>query len=153
MGKLALQVEKLRTAIGKFTPGTSPNNSSCSAGNEFENRSCLGFYGGIFGLEKSQIMDVVNQALDELKQMATSGEPLWVRSLETGREILNYDEYMKKFPIENGSNVRPKISIEASREAGVVFVDLPWLVQCFVDVVRFYRIDYFSPLRICKLPN
>lgn len=130
-------MEKLRTAIGKYTPGTSPNNSSCSAGNESENRSCLEFYSGIFGLEKSRIMEIVNQALEELKQMATSGEPLWIRSLETGREILNYDEYMTKFPVENANNERPKRSIEASRETGIVFVDLPRLVQCFMDAVKF----------------
>lgn len=85
-------------------------------------------------------MDMVNQAIEELKKMATAGEPLWVRSLETGREILNYDEYMREFSIENSNNVRPKRSIEASRETGEVFVDLPRLVQSFMDVVRFLNL-------------
>lgn len=67
--------------------------------------------------------------------MATAGEPLWIRSVETGREILNYDEYMKEFAIENPIK-GPKRSIEASREVGVVFVDLPRLVNSFMDVVR-----------------
>lgn len=78
-------------------------------------------------------METVNQAMKELKTMATAGEPLWIRSVETGREILNYDEYTKEFNIETP---RPKRSIEASREMGVVFVDLPRLVQSFVDVVK-----------------
>lgn len=83
---------------------------------------------------------MVNQALDELVKMATAGEPLWVRSVETGREILNYDEYLKEFSHHstnknnNNNNVR-KRSIEASRDTGVVFVDLPRLVQRFLDVV------------------
>ena len=68
--------------------------------------------------------------------MATAGEPLWMRSFETGREILNYDEYVKEFSIENSSNGRPKRSIEASRETGIVFLDLPRLLQSFMDVVR-----------------
>ncbi|GKV16248.1 hypothetical protein SLEP1_g26917 [Rubroshorea leprosula] len=129
--KLKAEVEKLRAAIGKH-PAAS--NSSCSAGNDQENRSSLDFYTGIFGLEKSRILEIVNQAMEELKTMATAGEPLWVRSVETGREILNYDEYIKEFPVENSGNGRPKRSIEASRETGVVFVDLPRLVQSFMDV-------------------
>ncbi|KDP37249.1 hypothetical protein JCGZ_06305 [Jatropha curcas] len=129
--KLKVEVEKLRTALGKYPPGAAP---SCSAGSEQENRSSLDFYTGIFGLEKSRIMEIVNQAMEELRKMATAGEPLWIRSVETGREILNYDEYMKEFGGENQSNGRPKRSIEASRETGVVFVDLPRLVQSFIDV-------------------
>ncbi|XP_022714992.1 homeobox-leucine zipper protein GLABRA 2-like [Durio zibethinus] len=131
--KLKAEVEKLRTVIGKYPPGTA-STSSCSAGNDQENRSSLDFYSGIFGLEKSRIMEIVNQAMEELKKMATAGEPLWVRSVETRREILNYDEYVKEFSVENSSNGRPKRSIEASRETGVVFVDLPRLVQSFMDV-------------------
>ncbi|GMY34302.1 homeobox-leucine zipper protein GLABRA 2 [Fagus crenata] len=130
--RLKAEVEKLRAALGKYTPGTS--SPSCSAGNDQENRSSLDFYTGIFGIEKTRIMEIVNQAMEELTKMATAGEPLWIRSVETGREILNYDEYVKEFSIENSSNVRPKRSIEASRETGVVFVDLPRLVQSFMDV-------------------
>ena len=125
----------MRSVIGKCPPGAA-STSSCSAGNDQENRSSLDFYTGIFGLEKSRIMEIVNQAMEELKKMATAGEPLWVRSVETGREILNYDEYVKEFSVENSSNGRPKRSIEASRETRVVFVDLPRLVQSFMDVVR-----------------
>lgn len=118
----------------KNPPGTS--SPSCSSGHDQENRSSLDFYTGIFGLEKSRIMEIVNQAMEELKKMATAGEPLWVRSVETGREILNYDEYIKEFNIEIPGNGRPKRSIEASRETGVVFVDMPRLVQSFMDVVH-----------------
>ncbi|XVF74569.1 hypothetical protein PTKIN_Ptkin13bG0120200 [Pterospermum kingtungense] len=135
--KLKAEVDKLRTAIGKYPPGPgAASTSSCSAGNDPENRSSLEFYTGIFGLEKSRIMDVVNQAMEELKKMAMAGEPLWVRSVETGREILNYDEYVKEFCVDQNSsnNARPKRSIEASRETRVVFFDLPRLVQGFMDV-------------------
>ena len=123
--------------MGKCSPGAT---ASCSAGNEQENRSSLDFYTGIFGLDKSRIMETANQAMDELKKMATAGEPLWIRSVETGREILNYDEYTKVFGSEDSSvNGRPKRSIEASRETGVVFIDVPRLVQSFMDVVRYYN--------------
>uniref|UniRef100_A0A6M2ENH2 Uncharacterized protein n=1 Tax=Populus davidiana TaxID=266767 RepID=A0A6M2ENH2_9ROSI len=130
--KLKAEVEKLRAVVGKCSPGAT---ASCSAGNEHENRSSLDFYTGIFGLDKSRIMETANQAMEELKKMATAGEPLWIRSVETGREILNYDEYTKVFGSEDSrSNGRPKRSIEASRETGVVFIDVPRLVQSFMDV-------------------
>lgn len=135
--KLRAEVEKLRAAMGKYPVGASPNSSSsCSGGNEEENRSALDFYTGIFGLEKSRIMHVVNQAMEQLKKMAATGEPLWIKSFETGREILNYDEYMKEFPpIDKSGDVKMKrMCIEASRETGIVFMELPRLVQTFMDV-------------------
>ncbi|XAR50650.1 hypothetical protein NMG60_11005026 [Bertholletia excelsa] len=128
--RLKAEIEKLRAAVGKYPPGASPTSSSCSAGTDQENRSSLDFYTGIFGLEKPRIMEIVNQAMEELQKMATAKDPLWVRSVETGREILNYDEYRKEFSIDSSSSGRP----EASRETGMVFVDLPRLVQSFMDV-------------------
>lgn len=97
-------------------------------------------------------MEIVNQAMEELTKMATAGEPLWIRSVETGREILNYDEYMKEFSIENSSNARPKRSIEASRETGVVFVDLPRLVQSFMDVVNIICTFFSNLINSAKPP-
>ncbi|KAJ6309017.1 hypothetical protein OIU76_018584 [Salix suchowensis] len=130
--KLKAEVEKLRAVVGKCSPGAT---ASCSAGNEEDNRCSLDFYTGVFGLDKSRIMETANQAMEELRKMATAGEPLWIRGLETGREILNYDEYTRVFGSEDSAiNGRRNTSIEASRETGVVFVDVPRLVQSFMDV-------------------
>lgn len=100
-------------------------------------------------------MELANQAMEELKKMATGGEPLWIRSVETGREILNYDEYIKEFSVkgQNSSDGRPKRSIEASRETKVVFVDLPRLIQSFIDVVwiTIKSVVSNSPSRIHRL--
>ncbi|KAK4428108.1 Homeobox-leucine zipper protein GLABRA 2 [Sesamum alatum] len=132
--KLKAEVEKLRSIVGKYPYGSSPlNSSSCTPGHDQENRSSLEFCRGDFGLEKSRIMDAVSRARDELIKMATQGEPLWIRSYEMGREILNYDEYVKEFCAEDSNRLQPKKCIEASRESGIIFVDLPWLVQSFMD--------------------
>ncbi|GFZ08056.1 HD-ZIP IV family of homeobox-leucine zipper protein with lipid-binding START domain-containing protein [Actinidia rufa] len=80
--RLKSEIEKLRAAVGKYPPGTSPTNSSCSAGNDQENRSSLDFYTGIFGLEKTRIMEIVHQSMEELKKMATAGNPLWNQWVE-----------------------------------------------------------------------
>ncbi|GAA0150294.1 homeodomain transcription factor [Lithospermum erythrorhizon] len=135
--RLKAEIEKLRASVGKYPYGTSPNSSSCSGGYDQENKSSLEFYNGIFGLEKSRVMDIANQALDELKKMASVGEPLWIKSVESGREILNYDEYMRQFnnvSLKSSCDKMPKRTIEASREIGVVFLDPPRLVQSFMDV-------------------
>ncbi|RDX88552.1 Homeobox-leucine zipper protein GLABRA 2, partial [Mucuna pruriens] len=131
--KLKAEVKKLRTALGKCSPRTTSPSSSAGHDEE-ESRSSLAFYNGIFGLEKSRITDIVNRATEEFIKMANMGEPLWVRSVETGREILNYDEYVKEFAVENSCTERPKTFIEVSRETGLVFMDLPRLVQSFLDV-------------------
>lgn len=114
----------------------SPTDS-CSVGNDLENKSSLDLCSGVFGLENSRVMEIVNLAMEELVLMASAGEPLWVKSFETGREILNYDEYLSKFSTMDSNNVQQLRFIEASRDSGVVFVDLPRLVQSFMDVVRY----------------
>lgn len=81
-------------------------------------------------------MEAVGRAADELRKMASHGEPLWIRSYETGREILNYDHYRKEFCAENHNTMQPrKKSVEASRETAHIFVDLAWLVRTFMDAV------------------
>ncbi|PIA64945.1 hypothetical protein AQUCO_00100425v1 [Aquilegia coerulea] len=132
--KLKTEIEKLRAVSGKYPTKTMSPSSSCSAGNDQESRSSLENYNELIGLERSRISEIVDQAMEELTKMASAGEPLWIRSVETGREILNYDEYIREFSSEKSGKSQIKRSIEASRETGVVFVDLPRLVQSFMDV-------------------
>lgn len=144
---LNLQVEKLKSVIGKYPHGTSPRSSSYPSSNNQESRSSFEFYTGNSGLEKTRIMDAVNRAVDEVRKMAIHGEPLWIRSYETGREILNYDEYRKEFCAENYNSLQPRQSVEASRESALIFVDLPWLVQTFMDAVnisQFLRLNFIE---------
>ncbi|KAL8465905.1 hypothetical protein ACS0TY_035137 [Phlomoides rotata] len=127
--RLKAEVERLRSITGKAPHGTSPY----PAGKDQEARSSLDFYKGSSGLEKSHIMDAAYRALEELRKMASQGEPLWIRSNETGREILNYDEYRKEFCDESYMSLQPGKYVEASRESGVVFGDLPGLILAFMD--------------------
>ncbi|KAI3671573.1 hypothetical protein L1987_87312 [Smallanthus sonchifolius] len=138
-----LSIEML-TSIGKYPQGTSPTNS-CSAGNDHENKSSLDLCSGVFGLEKSRIMEIANFAMEELVKMANAGEPLWVESFERGREILNYDVYLNKFSTVDSSNNQRLRFIEASRDSGVVFSDLPWLVRSFMDAM-FAELQMPTPL-------
>lgn len=95
----------------------------------------MDYYSGFLGVDKSKILELVEQAMEELTRMASAREPLWVRSLESGREILNYDEYLREFSPRGSSYRQDRRSIEASRETGVVILDVGRLVQSFIDVV------------------
>lgn len=137
--KLKAELDKLRAALGR-TP--YPLQASCS--DDQENRlGSLDFYTGVFALEKSRISEIANRATLELQKMAISGEPLWLRSVETGREILNYDEYLKEFPQAQASSFPGRKTIEASRDVGIVFMDAHKLAQSFMDVVLFLLISSY----------
>ncbi|WOH10772.1 hypothetical protein DCAR_0730242 [Daucus carota subsp. sativus] len=95
---------------------------------------------------ESQIVGIVNKSIEELIKMATEGEPLWIKSFETGREVLNYEEYLKDCSVENFARKWPNgSSIEASRDSGVVLLDLPTLVQYFMDAM-FAELQMPTPL-------
>ncbi|XP_042438930.1 homeobox-leucine zipper protein GLABRA 2-like [Zingiber officinale] len=130
--RLKAEIEKLRQMQGNAPDGTPSPSSSGSAGTE-QNKGSLNSNSGFFGLDKSRILEIVNAGLDELIKMSSTREPLWIQSVETGREILNYDEYVKEFShdvLRNGCNR----NIEASREISVVFFEILKLVQAFMDV-------------------
>ena len=102
--------------------------------------------GGLLGYDKTRILELAGRALDELATMCSSGEPLWVRSVETGRDILHYDEYARLFRHDDdtGDQRLAAWSVEASRETGVVYMDATQLVNAFIDVVFFlsvWRVD------------
>ncbi|KAL8153159.1 hypothetical protein V2J09_010919 [Rumex salicifolius] len=133
--KLKSEVEKLKLMVGKTPQGMKTMPSSPD--NNQENRMSSELHKGAFGMDKTKMMEMLEGSLKELQRMAGAKEPLWVTSVETGRDILNYDEYVKEFTggqSSSSSNQRPKRSIEASRDSGVVFVDLPRLVESFMDL-------------------
>ncbi|CAL9109771.1 unnamed protein product [Musa acuminata var. zebrina] len=143
--RLKVEIKKLRRMLGSIPDGNTSPSSSCSAEAD-QNKSSLDSCSGFLGLEKFRILEIVNVALEELTKMATAQEPLWVRSVETGREILNYDEYVKEFSPDMSRNGCVR-NIEASRETGIVFFDMPRLVQAFMDVNQWKE---FFPCLISK---
>ncbi|CAM8957307.1 unnamed protein product [Rhodiola kirilowii] len=131
--RLKSEIKKLRAALSKYSGSGTDSPDSSHTEPEPKSSSGSTTAAELFGLKKSTIMDIANYAVEELQLMATASSPLWVQSVEAGREILNYDVYMKQFGNETGSSFRPKEAIEASRDAGIVFADLPQLVHSFLD--------------------
>lgn len=85
-------------------------------------------------LERSMYLELALAAMDELVKMAQSDEPLWLRSLEGGREILNHEEYMRTFTPCIGMKPNGFVS-EASRETGMVIINSLALVETLMDAV------------------
>ncbi|XVF79987.1 hypothetical protein PTKIN_Ptkin15bG0034400 [Pterospermum kingtungense] len=96
---------------------------------------------GVTGLdrsavERSMLLELALAAMDELVKMAQTDEPLWIRSLEGGREILNTDEYLRTFTPCIGMKPSGFVT-EASRETGVVIINGLALVETLMDSNRW----------------
>ncbi|KAG8488953.1 hypothetical protein CXB51_016955 [Gossypium anomalum] len=88
------------------------------------------------GVERSMFLELALAAMDELVKMAQTDEPLWIRSLEGGREILNHDEYSRMFTPCIG--IKPAgFLTEASRQTGVVIINSLALVETLMDSNRW----------------
>ncbi|TVU35032.1 hypothetical protein EJB05_16898, partial [Eragrostis curvula] len=97
--KLKAEIESLRgTLASPAADAVASPTSPCAI--QTNKASSLDDYvaGGLLGLDKARILELAVRAMDELTAMCSAGEPLWVRSVETGRDVLNYDEYVRLFP-------------------------------------------------------
>ncbi|XP_020531377.1 homeobox-leucine zipper protein ANTHOCYANINLESS 2 isoform X2 [Amborella trichopoda] len=122
--------------------GLSPVVSSLPQVTEFGSTACapLGSIqarpnGNGLGLERS-MLELALVAMDELVKMAQVDEPLWIRSLENGRETLNLEEYLDVF----ARCIGPKpvgFVTEATRETGVVILNSLALVETLMDADRW----------------
>lgn len=90
-------------------------------------------------LERSMYLELALAAMEELVKMAQTDEPLWFRSIEGGREILNHEEYIRTFTPCIGMRPNSFIS-EASRETGMVIINSLALVETLMDSVSNFLI-------------
>ncbi|KAJ9563420.1 hypothetical protein OSB04_008580 [Centaurea solstitialis] len=70
--------------------------------------------------------------MDELVKLAQTEEPLWLRTLEGGREIMNQNEYSRVITPCIGLKPNEYVS-EASRETGMVIINSLALVETLMD--------------------
>lgn len=86
-------------------------------------------------LEKSVFLELGLHAMDELIKLAQIDNPLWVQSLDGGREVLNQEEYMRICPPCTGMKPLDFVT-EATRATGSVVINSSALVETLMDVVR-----------------
>ncbi|XP_052194190.1 homeobox-leucine zipper protein ANTHOCYANINLESS 2-like [Diospyros lotus] len=87
-------------------------------------------------LERSMYLEIALAAMDELVKMAQTDEPLWFRSFEGGREIMNHEEYLRTFTPCIGLKPNGFVT-EASRETGMVIINSLALVETLMDSNRW----------------
>ncbi|KAK6142832.1 hypothetical protein DH2020_023180 [Rehmannia glutinosa] len=95
-------------------------------------------------LERSMYLELALAAMDELVKMAQTDEPIWLRSLEGGREVLNHEEYLRTFTPCIGMKPNGFVT-EASRESGMVIINGLALVETLMDSMHA-ELQVLSPL-------
>jgi len=97
-------------------------------------RAPVGMMGNEIHLERSMLIDIALNAMDELVKMARQDNPLWIKSSDGRNEVLNYEEYAGIFPTFVGTKPAGYVT-EATRATGVVLASSLGLVETFMDVV------------------
>lgn len=85
--------------------------------------------------EKSMFMQAAMAGMDELLGMAQTDSPLWFKGLDDGKEMLNHEEYIKKFSTFIGMKPCGFVT-DASRETSSVFISSLELVETMMFPVR-----------------
>nr|KYP77016.1 Homeobox-leucine zipper protein ANTHOCYANINLESS 2 [Cajanus cajan] len=127
--RLKDELDRVCALAGKFLgrPVSSLPNSSLELGVGGNNNGSV---------ERSMFLELALAAMDELVKMAQTGEPLWVRNVEGGREILNHEEYVRSFTPCIGLRPNGFVS-EATRENGMVIINSLALVETLMDSNRW----------------
>ncbi|CAO2821144.1 unnamed protein product [Amaranthus hypochondriacus] len=86
--------------------------------------------------EKTMFMQAAMAAMDELLALAQTDSPLWFKGLDDGKEMLNHEEYLKKFSGFMGMKQCGFIT-DASKETGSVFITGLELVDTMMDPGRW----------------
>ncbi|KAK8657078.1 hypothetical protein V6N13_035335 [Hibiscus sabdariffa] len=87
----------------------------------------------ISDMDKSLMSDIAANAMEEMLRLLQSNEPLWIKSTNDGRDVLNLETYERIFPRPNSHFKSPNVRIEASRDSGVVIMNGLALVDMFMD--------------------
>lgn len=90
-------------------------------------------------MDKSLMVDVASNALEEFLRLLHNNEPLlWTKSsTNEGKYVLDFDNYERLFPRANNHSKNPNLRIEASRDSGVVIMNALALVDMCMDSVIY----------------
>ncbi|KAH7840004.1 hypothetical protein Vadar_011223 [Vaccinium darrowii] len=95
--------------------------------------STIGMGGPDIHLEKPVFLELGLRALDELVKLAQIDNPLWLKSLDGGMEVLNHEAYMRSCP--PCTRMKPcDLVTEATRATGSVAINSLAIVETLMDV-------------------
>ncbi|CAN6478897.1 unnamed protein product [Victoria cruziana] len=82
------------------------------------------------------MVEVATNAMEEFIRMSQMEEPLWVKSVADGREILNLEVYERMFSRPSQSKA-PDVRTEASKDSGLVIMNGMAFVDVLVDANKW----------------
>ncbi|GAV72495.1 Homeobox domain-containing protein/START domain-containing protein [Cephalotus follicularis] len=86
--------------------------------------------------DRSMLIDLALAAMDELFKMAHTDNPLWIKSFDEGKEVLNLEEYTRTFSPCIGMKPGGFVT-EATRDTGLVIINSLALVETMMDTNRW----------------
>ncbi|KAM1084709.1 hypothetical protein ACFX19_023384 [Malus domestica] len=103
-----------------------------------------GSWGGVLSDdERSLAVELAASSAAELIKMCQTGEPLWIRNSENGKEVLNVEEHARIFPLRL-LNLKQQPSdqcrTEATRDSAVVIMNGINLVDAFLDANKWMEL-------------
>ncbi|XP_027363224.1 homeobox-leucine zipper protein ANTHOCYANINLESS 2 isoform X3 [Abrus precatorius] len=122
--------------LGDGVLGTQPTMSGI--------RPPMGLMGNEVQVERSMLIDLALAAMEELLKMTQADTPLWIKSLDGEKEILNHEEYARMFSPCIGAKPTGYVT-EATRETGIVIINSLALVETLMDVMHA-EVQLLSPL-------
>ncbi|XP_044504884.1 homeobox-leucine zipper protein ANTHOCYANINLESS 2-like isoform X2 [Mangifera indica] len=129
--------------MGRNVLGGMPNipGSPMFTGHEFVEgpfmkQPMAGAMGNDMPYDRNALVDLALAAMDELIKMAQADSPIWVKSGDGGRDVLNQEEYMRTFSSSLGPKPNGFVT-DASRETGMVIVNSVALVETLMDGNRW----------------
>uniref|UniRef100_A0A0D6QXF5 Homeobox domain-containing protein n=1 Tax=Araucaria cunninghamii TaxID=56994 RepID=A0A0D6QXF5_ARACU len=123
-------------AVGGYgMQNAGPSSSEIMAGHSLSEMASLQT-GSVSELEKSLMVELAVNAMEELVRLAQTDEPLWVKNVNENKEVLSLEAYGKLFP----RAAEPKayhVRKEATRDSGLVIINGNALVDIFMDVNKW----------------
>ncbi|KDP22311.1 hypothetical protein JCGZ_26142 [Jatropha curcas] len=93
--------------------------------------------------DRSMFIDLALAAMDELIKIAQIDGPVWMKSLDGGKDVLHYEEYTRTF--SPCISMKPSSFVtEATRETGLIIINSLALVETLMDVNQW--VEAFSSL-------
>ncbi|KAL2348904.1 hypothetical protein Fmac_002904 [Flemingia macrophylla] len=90
--------------------------------------------------EKSLALDLAASSMAELVKMCQTNEPLWIRSSQSERDVLNIEEHARMFPWPQNLKHRSELRTEATRDSAVVIMNSVTLVDAFLDPQKWMEL-------------
>ncbi|XP_059452016.1 homeobox-leucine zipper protein ANTHOCYANINLESS 2-like isoform X2 [Corylus avellana] len=131
--------------VGRNGIGGTPLTMGLDLGNGFLSTTSsamslskppLGLMDHEASINRSMLVNLALTAMDELIKMAHTDSPLWIKSFDGGKEILNLEEYSRTFSPCIGTKPTGFVT-EATRDVGMVMINSLTLVDALMDEAQW----------------